>query len=408
MTSPRTAAPALPSRSAFTAALAATALLVVGAAGALAATDRYLADRAARLAPLNVEWTWRGEAAQSAIFRQSDLLPVYGSSELVIPMGNRAQEVFAHYPTGFAVAPIGDNGFPPLSMALALGSLGDDLRGKRLVLSLSGTWFVGDDTRNDSKTFRFHYSELQLGDVLWSSDLPTELKRRLARRVLGYLDLQAVDPLVGTALTCLAAECAVGPLLLALRPLWWLRRLPLRLNDRVHLLWALRASSEPERRAESIDFDGLAARGDSAWRLKSANNRMGIEDTAYQHWQADITKIGLTPKDGRFLRLSAKAPKWEELELLLATVRARGARAFVLASPLKGAWWDTIGVSRAARDSLYARLQRSATASGTVMRGFHEFDADPFFLSEPRSHPSPKGWAEYDRVLNAFFHDSIR
>ena len=39
---------------------------------------------------------------------------------------------------------------------------------------------------------------------------------------------------------------------------------------------------------------------------------------------------------------------------------------------------------------------------------FADVDSDAFFLSENRSHLSDKGWAVYDRTINAFVHDSIR
>jgi hypothetical protein len=36
---------------------------------------------------------------------------------------------------------------------------------------------------------------------------------------------------------------------------------------------------------------------------------------------------------------------------------------------------------------------------------FEEHDADPNFLISHREHPTPKGWKDYDQVLDRFFHN---
>lgn len=369
---------------------------------------REVVSQAAALAPLMFPDKWRGRAAQLALFKHDDILPVYGSSELVVDMPYRASEFFGAYPTDFTVAPIGDRGFPPLSMAIALGSLGEDIRGKRLVVSLSGTWFLGDDSRNDRVTFRAHYSALQVGDVVFRSGLPIALRRRFAQLVRVYAEPGDISPFLATTLSCLDRRCAYEPLLPLLGPLWWIRSATLRAYNHAALAAKLHGMDVPRRYPRELDWRALEASGDSMWRTRSASNPFGIQDSI---WFADHDRIVRGKDkvaDSLFLGRIARAPKWAELELLLATLRALGARPLVLVTPLKGGFWDYKGVSTSARSQFYARLDSATRRFGFPTRTFQEYDGDPYFLSETRSHLSPKGWAVYDRTINAFYHDSIR
>ena len=402
LTSPRPSFPGL-----FAGLAAFVCFIVIVSALMLVASMRTRANTAA-LVPMMFPEKWRGLGAQQALWRSDDVLPLYGSSELVVDMQNRATEFFGTYPTGFAVAPIGDRAYSPLSMAIAIASLGTAVRGRRVVILLSGTWFIGDDTRNDQKVFRAHYSTLQAGDVVFLSGLPIELRRRFARQVLDYEPLSALGPLLGTTLTCLARQCIFERLLPAIAPIWLLRSLPLRAYGSVQLLLKVRNATVPVRNAARVNWDELVTQGDSVWRSQSASNPLGIQDSIWHTDRARIVTTKGSLSDDQFLRFVEHAPKWQELDLLLSTLQALGARPLVLITPLKGAWWDYKGVSLAARERLYERLE-SATARFTFpARDFREYDGDPHFLSETRSHLSPKGWAQFDRAINAFYHDSLR
>jgi poly-D-alanine transfer protein DltD len=365
--------------------------------------------RSAALAPMIFPEKWRGRGAQLALSRRNDLLLMYGSSELEYEMQNRATDVFGSYPTGFAIAPIGDRGFPILSMAVAMGSLGTALRGKRIVVSVAGTWLLGDNMRAERVSVRVHLSGLEVGDVVFRSGLPIELRRRFARDILQYVSPNEIGPFLGITLSCLAQTCAFEPLLPALTPIWLLESLPLRVHDYATLTFKLRRATYPMHRTAQVNWDALEARADSSWRTQSASNPFGIHDTTWRYVQGDrfLSRRGRLT-DGEFLRHFEQAAKWEELNLLLTTMQVLGARPLVLVTPLKGVYWDFLGVSAAARGKFYAHLDSAITPFAFPMRDFHEYDGDRNFLSEPRSHLSAKGWAVYDRTINAFYHDSLR
>jgi poly-D-alanine transfer protein DltD len=293
-------------------------------------------------------------------------------------------------------------------MAVGLGSLGSAVRGRRIVISLSGSWFLGDQIRFNSVNFRTHFSELQTGDLAFRSGLPLELRRRFARRILSYKPLSEIDPLLGTVLTCLAEQCALERLVPALTPLWLLQSLPRRARDYAQLNAELRSAGPPVRVASSIDWEDLQQKNDSLWKVQSSSNQFGIQDSIWNEFHAKLLASKNSMGDSVFVSTMERTSIWEDLDLLLATLEALGARPLVLNTPLKGVYWDHVGVSAAARGRLYNRFEAVTAPYHVPTRNFREFDEDPYFLSEPRSHLSGKGWAVYDRTINAFYHDSLR
>jgi poly-D-alanine transfer protein DltD len=56
----------------------------------------------------------QGLAFPRAAARARDVLPIYGSSELITPVGERAGVFFRNAPTGFQASPLGKVGTTPL------------------------------------------------------------------------------------------------------------------------------------------------------------------------------------------------------------------------------------------------------------------------------------------------------
>ena len=84
-----------------------------------------------------------GLAFQRAAVHAPNVLPLYGTSELITPsVPERASFFFRSTPTGFQVSPIGGGGANLLVMLQKVGALGSDLHCKKLVISLSPGWFL--------------------------------------------------------------------------------------------------------------------------------------------------------------------------------------------------------------------------------------------------------------------------
>ena len=127
------------------------------------------------LAPLDLTQTINGIALQRAALYQSDLLPVYGSSEItMINTPYDAEKFFATYPTGFTVFQVANLGAASLTMAQDLAALGPDLRGKKIVISFSPATFTMSKLPTDY--YAGNFSPLHAYEMIFNPYLAFRLR----------------------------------------------------------------------------------------------------------------------------------------------------------------------------------------------------------------------------------------
>src|SRR5436190_21650918 len=119
----------------------------------------------------------QGLAFQRAAARAPNVLPLYGSSELMIPpVPQRAHIFFRTAPTGFQVSPVGAGGANSLTMLQKIGALGSDLHGKKVAISLSPGWFVKPGP-GWMEGYRGNFSLMAASALVLGHELDFELKR---------------------------------------------------------------------------------------------------------------------------------------------------------------------------------------------------------------------------------------
>ena len=155
------------------------------------------------LAPMQLPQTKTGSVLQQAAFRQPDLLPVYGASELLYEVSPyRSFGFFSTYPTGFDVFNIAKAGDTSLDIAQDLAAIGSELKGKKVVISFTPSMFNYQEVSD--KAYRANYSRMHAYALAFSPNLSMNLKHRIALRMLDYPDTLAKDPVLLFALRNLA------------------------------------------------------------------------------------------------------------------------------------------------------------------------------------------------------------
>ena len=394
-------------------ALAALALLAALIGGAALYAQRIEADYVRALAPVDFSQKYLGSALQRAAFQQRDLLPVYGSSELLVQKPYqepyRAVNLFRGEPTGFTIFPLGHGDTTDLVLLQRLAAVGSGLRGKKVVISLSPTWFF-ERLQEPHHAYAGNFSRLDAGAVIFNTALSYGLKRDVARRMRDYPDTLARDSLLRFAVVRLINDTPTDRALYYLAlPLGMLQNLVLRLQDHWEILsyiW-----SHPEiapaapARARPIDWAGLlaAARVESA--RQTDNNPLHFDNGDWASgYRSYVAAQRGTMSDAEFLAGLRRAREWNDLELLLRTVRELGGRPLVLSMPIGGTYYGWLGVSPQARAQYYAKVRGLAEKYGTAERDFAEHDQDPYFVLDARGHMLPAGWVYYDQALDDFYH----
>ncbi|MEA3207031.1 MAG: D-alanine transfer protein [Chthoniobacter sp.] len=345
---------------------------------------------------VNLELTRRA-ALQAAALAQRDLLPVYGSSELAMPVPNRPTLFFRDYPSGFEVYPVGQAGTYPLIMLQKLAAVAPQLRGRKVVISLSSGWFR--HKQMGTEAFGGNFSPLDSFAFIFGSGLSMKLKRDVARRLESVGTPISKWPVAVFALHQLAdsSRLARAGFWLAC-PLGKLQTAILRLQDHFEACRFLAGqpahSGNVHRIPEALDWPALIA---------TAAEQVG--DTPGDETDPAAFTTEAQRLDRVFIEHVETSALWPDLKMLLRTLRELGAEPLILSTPFNGPYQNGMHVSRSARQLYYDRFNRMVRRFGFACRDFEEHDEDKRFVADQYDHLSGKGWMIYDQVLDDFFHD---
>lgn len=348
------------------------------------------------LAPMLFPEKNQGIELQKLAFGQSDLLPFYGSSELVRPAPNKAADFFRTYPTGFNVFPVGKAGAASLIMLQKLAAMGSDLRGKKVVISISPTWFFHEDI--PAKYYDGNFSLLQAGELVYSRHLSFALKRDVARRMLEFPKTVEKSVLLTFSLRQLASDSPLNrAMYYCAVPFGLLENGILRMQDHFEMLyylckecWQLRP--RVRHAPQTIDWNKLMA--DAASQVRKHND-------------SDPEFIG--PENGAelFVKGEQNAQEWIDFELLLRGLNQLRARPLLLSIPIDGRYFDRFGVGPGFRDLYYKRIRALAQAHHVPIVNFEGHDLDEDFLAGHHDHLTDKGWLYFDKAIDDFYHDRL-
>src|SRR4029077_4979907 len=108
-------------------------------------------------------------------------LPLYGSSELLKSIDDKASIFFKRAPNDFTVSPVGQAGTTSLIIAEKLAAVGPTLRGRKVAVSLSPSFFFTRELR--SSGYAGNFSPLLASESIFATELSVGLRRDLARRM---------------------------------------------------------------------------------------------------------------------------------------------------------------------------------------------------------------------------------
>lgn len=332
--------------------------------------------------------TWQKET-----FARGDVLPLYGSSELIKKAPNKASRFFARYPSGFAVSPVGRASCTSLILLEKLAASAGEARERKVVISVSPSWFIVKGANHDG--FGGNFSTMQASELIFSAPLSLRLKHSIAGRMLRYPEVFDKSPVLAVAARALAGERLRDRLLyFATVPLGRMQNMVYRLQDHfeviAHLQEEHRLRHVPKRVVKALDWDALLA---SSQRLVKPLPP-DLPDPRLRQFASD----------GLFLQALQRSYEWGDFELLLRTVRELGLDPLIMSMPLEYAHFERMGLSAQAVDAYAWRLREFSQRYQVPVVDFADLGEDSQFFADHFGHPSAKGWVYMNRALDDFYH----
>ncbi len=368
----------------FSAVVACAVIIAILCSGRLLAI--YLERKTVHwIAPRDFFIKNQGLAFERAAARRPDILLLYGSSELIDPIPNRASDFFSSAPTGFQVCPVGKAGTTSLTILQKLGALGHELRGRKIAISLSASSFLTPALRPEF--YAGNFSLQAASGILFGDGVDLNLKAAIAKRMLQFPDTLAENGLLHLAASCLASGRPVDRIILmAIWPLGKLQNTMLDLQDHFEALVYIFGGGKPVPNwLRPLNPHKVHSRKSSDGEGRETKSLDAIRPARDAAFRARITA----------------ASEWTDLELLFRTLAELKAEPLILSMPIDA--YAARGVSRSAREVYYDRMRELAQRYHFPVIEFEQHDADPAFLIAHREHPTPRGWMVYNRALDDFF-----
>jgi D-alanine transfer protein len=365
-----------------------TAILLAGRAIAVHFERSTVGAIAPEVFPLKTQ----GLAFQRAAAQARDVLPLYGSSEMLAPAGARAGDFFATAPTGFQVSPVGKPGATSLIILQKIGALDRELRDQKVAISLSSVWFLGTPT---SYWYDGNFSRFAASRLIFNSALDFGLKRDIASRMIQYPSTLEKTPLLDFALKRLASGRWFDEVLFcAVWPLGKIEDAILDLQDHFAALSVLRGHKPaPSRRPQTLEWPTLIAKAEESTAARLKVNQSATEPRRH---------VAVGSRDEWFRAHMNESTEWTDLELLLRTLKEIHAHPLLLSMPMNGPYFEKSGISRSALEDYHKKIQAVAQRYNFELVDFADHDDDPNFLNP---HLTAKGWILFDRVIDDFMHE---
>ncbi len=356
-----------------------------------------------------------GSALERAALRQDDLLSIYGASELVLlDTKYQANRFFKTYPTGFMVFNVATKGGSALTLAQKFAGLGEDLRGKRIVLALGpAIMTMAPYGEVNSRHYDANFSELNALEMMFSTDISMDIKAHAAKRMLNFPESLQDKPFLKFTLENLAGESIINQVIYYLS--WPLGRLQIaivRLQDHYATVDFIRHLSSENttitRQPAEIDWEALVLIAEQEQIENTVSNPYGVDDSQWPK----IKELFLHPaepgsKDAEFIDDVELAREWNDLEIALQVLKELDADVVIMSAPMNVPLWETLGVSEEAQNFYYEKLHAVVEPYGLPIIDLHEYGTIPYFSMDLASHTSRKGWIYVNKTLDGIFHGTL-
>jgi D-alanine transfer protein len=364
------------------------------------------------LAPLDLTQTINGIALQRAALYRSDLLPLYGSSEItMIDTSYDAEKFFAAYPTGFTVFQVANLGAASLTMAQDLAALGPDLHGKKIVISFSPATYTMSKLPPDY--YAGNFSPPHAYEMIFSPYLSTPLKIEAAQRMMDFPTTLQSDPFLRFAIIQITGLSRVNHFLYYLSwPLGEFNITAMRLQDHaavVSYLWTHPINPDVEKIPQTLDWSTMFSSALAEQKQHTLSNPLGVEDDRWWYYQHAVTNpIPAGSEDKSFINRVEAHPEWVDLDILLRVLQELGAEPLILSRPMDIHLWETLGVSEQAQNIYYVKLNDIVNQYRIPLVDYQQYGTDIYFSIDQGAHTSRYGWVYVDQTLDDFFHGRIQ
>lgn len=334
------------------------------------------------LAPEFCNIKLHGISTLKQAFQDKNTLVFLGSSELVQDVPFKSFEIIKNNQT-FKLFPIGKAGTTSLAHTQKLGSVDGVLQNKKVVISLSPSFFLNQDVNREYLIG--NSSVLQIKNLLLNN-LDVSIKKRFAERILCYPEIFEKDDVLEWMLELINGDHVY--LFSLLKPYFLFNIFVCNSQDRVET--ALEIINTKQINLPTLDFT-------VQWQtlLKHAE-KLSVRSTKTVNNKKRNKK--------EFLESTHNSKEWYDFELLLAVLQLNHINPLILSMPIHNDILTSQGIDKETYNEYEKQLKQITSKYNFNAIYFKEFEEDTTFFIDNNDHLSAKGWLYYNQAICNYFY----
>lgn len=343
-----------------------------------------------------------GSLLQAKALAAPDVLPFYGSSELGTGFEFNPTNVFSHRQAGFTPFIIGRGSVQSLVNILNLAGP-VNLQGRKMVFTFSPDWFT-ERKGLASERLAMNSSPLHIYQVMLNPDLPMELKREIAQRILEIPEIIKDDPFLQDYLQAYITP-GLWPKMKVLAdwPQAETECAALEIQDAINVRYVVNEVKSQEtvpvfQKSKQVgsyeNWDTLLKQSEQRGKAL-ITNKLNILDTIYPKYTDPRTRESWSK-----LKLYP-SKEYDDFDLMLKVLQQKGAKPLFVLIPANGRWADYAGFAPQERKDYYQRIRSLIQKKGFSVADFSSKEYEPYFMQDTW-HLGLKGWAEVDKAIEQY------
>lgn len=327
-----------------------------------------------------------------------NVFAVFGSSELkhCQRSGFHADSIYKN--SDIKPVFIGKGGFQSLGHAIILGSIGQVLKGKKVVISVSPQWFKSYGFRKDA--FGSMYSETNMIAFLKNKEISDETKDYVIKRIKELTDENptmwknirqdikwyrdnngnVIDTVRKNVHSALANYKADTKLYIA------------------SLVKGYSNDTNEGGKDRITHWNKLYKKAVKRGEKKSGHNRFGMSDRIYnKNYKEKVKK-----KAFKDLQYTSDSMEFDDLKCFIDICRQENIDVMMVMQPLNAKWADYTNFPKAKRDELYGAVRNFAKNNNVKLADLTSMEYDDYMF-EDDSHLALKGLVYFNEQIYNFY-----
>ena len=332
------------------------------------------------------------------LLKNDNVFTVFGSSELkhCQSSGFHADSIFKD--TDITPVFIGKGGCQSLNHAITLGAVGQELSGKKVVISISPQWFKPNGVSKNA--FGSFYSETNMIAFLQNETISEKTKQYVIDRVKSLTD---ENPVMWNRVQDDVKwyKNNEGNMLVQARKGIHSAIANYKAETKLYLVSVVKGyfkKTNINGKDEISDWSMLYKKAEKKGSKISGHNPYGMYDQIYKsRYQKKVKK-----RIFKNLSYSVQSKEFDDLQCFLDICREENIEALMIMQPLNGRWADDLNFPTEKRQELYDKVKALAAKNNVQLADLSGMEYDEYTF-EDDSHLALKGLVCFNEQIYNFY-----